>query len=151
MLIVIGSDHRGSLLKNQLVLEIVSLGFSVRDYGSYKNSKNPDYPDYAARVAKAIVKDNALGILLCGTGIGMCITANKFVGVRAALCYDEFTAKLAKERYNSNCICIGSDSKNYKEVVTTWLKTPFSNKAQFKRQLKQVESIREQKRNYQSS
>lgn len=141
MLIAVGSDHRGLLLKNQLVPELVSLGFFVRDYGTRKPDQ-ADYPDYAQRVAKAISKKEVdMGVLICGTGIGMCIAANKFVDVRAVVCYDEFTAKIAKEQYNANCLCVGTTNRDWKQIVLAWLQSTFQEKPRFIRQLEQIGTV----------
>ncbi len=108
MKIIIGCDHGGYGLKSQIIEHLTSQGIEVEDYGT--NSDKPvDYPDYAEKVAKAVAAGKApLGILICGTGIGMSIAANKVDGVRAALCDNCYSAQKAKEHNNANVICLGA-------------------------------------------
>jgi len=106
----IASDHAGKELK-QLVADFVRLkNYEVIDYGvSMESDKSVDYPDYAAILATDISSGKVeQGILICGTGIGMCITANKFPGVRAAIVTDEFTARMCRAHNDANVICLGS-------------------------------------------
>lgn len=130
MKIGIASDHAGKELK-QLVLDLVRLTDNdIIDYGVAADSnKSVDYPDYAAYLAQ----DIALGkldaaVAICGTGIGMSITANKFPGVRAAVVWDEFSARMAKAHNNANILCLGARSINHHracEMVKVWLNTTF--------------------------
>ena len=108
MKIIIGCDHGGYDLKLQIIEHLTTKGIEVEDYGT--NSDKPvDYPDYAEKVAKAVAAGKApLGILICGTGIGMSIAANKVDGVRAALCDNCYSAQKAKEHNNANVICLGA-------------------------------------------
>ena len=108
MKIIIGCDHGGYDLKLQIIEHLTTKGIEVEDYGT--NSENPvDYPDYAEKVAKAVVAGQApLGILICGTGIGMSIAANKVDGVRAALCDNCYSAQKAREHNDANIICLGA-------------------------------------------
>ena len=126
----IASDHAGKELK-QLVADFVRLkNFEVIDYGvSMESDKSVDYPDYAAILATDISSGKIeQGILICGTGIGMSITANKFPGVRAAIVTDEFTARMCKAHNDANVICLGSRVLNphrATEFVNIWLDTKF--------------------------
>ena len=139
MKVAIGSDHRGLQLKNLLVPELISLGFSVKDYGT-RSKKTCDYPDYAHRVAKAISKQEVdFGILICGTGIGMCIVANKHPNVRAVVCHDDFSTRLARELYDANCLCLAGIAN--KELVKIWVETKFSASQRFIRQLSKLKLI----------
>jgi ribose 5-phosphate isomerase B len=128
MKIAIASDHAGFELKQMINKFINELGFEVFDMGT-ASSCSVDYPDYAEIVAKAVsdgIYDK--GILICGTGIGMSIVANKFKNVRAALCNDLFTAKLSRLHNDSNILCMGAKIIGLglaKEIVKTWLNTPF--------------------------
>lgn len=107
MRIALASDHAGFTLKNTLVTHLKEKGFEVIDFGPNQLEK-VDYPDYARLVGHAIVnKQTDTGILVCGSGIGMSIAANKVKGIRAAMIYDEVTAKLAKEHNHANIITIG--------------------------------------------
>ncbi len=104
---VIASDHGGLELKNAIKRCLVSRGLSVRDFGT-DNGDSVDYPDFGEKVARAVSGGEAeRGILICGTGIGMSIVANKFPGVRAALVNDPFTARMAKEHNNANVLVMG--------------------------------------------
>jgi ribose 5-phosphate isomerase B len=106
MQIFLGSDHGGFALK-EFLKEKLGRTHKVRDFGC--GGESCDYPDFAEKVARAVAESNgkAVGILSCGTGIGMCIAANKFAGIRAAVVWDEFSAKMAREHNNANVICLG--------------------------------------------
>ena len=126
----IASDHAGTELK-KMILDFVSLmDCEVEDYGvSEGTDKSVDYPDYAEVLASDVSNGKLDGaIAICGTGIGMSITANKFPGIRATSAWDQFSSKMSRAHNNSNIICIGSRSLNYHravEIVRTWLETPF--------------------------
>lgn len=128
MNIVIGSDHGGFELKEELKAYLSELNISVADLGT-QNSESVDYPDYAAKVARSIENGSAdAGILVCGTGIGMCITANKFKGIRAAVLTNEFEAEMAKAHNNANVVCLGGrvlQMETAKKLVSIWLKTSY--------------------------
>lgn len=127
----IGADHAGKELK-QLVVEMLKLTeHQVIDYGVASDCKTSvDYPDYAAAVAQDVSTGKIdLGILVCGTGIGMQMTANKYPGVRAAVVWDELSAKMAKEHNNANILCLGARTTNHMraaDLVKIWLETPFA-------------------------
>lgn len=126
----IGADHAGKELK-QLVVEMLKLSeHTAVDYGVAADCKTSvDYPDYASAVAADVASGKLdCGILICGTGIGMQITANKYPGIRAAVAWDELSAKLAKEHNNVNILCLGARTTNHlraTELVKIWLETPF--------------------------
>ncbi|MCX7714478.1 MAG: ribose 5-phosphate isomerase B [Clostridia bacterium] len=106
-MIAIGSDHGGYELKNQIIDHLRSRGMEVKDFGIYSQD-SMDYPDIAKPVCKAVLSGEAeQGILICGTGIGISIAANKIKGIRAALCTDVFSAKMAKQHNNANILCLG--------------------------------------------
>lgn len=106
-MIVIGSDHGGYELKQAVAELLAERSLDFEDYGT-DGTDSVDYPDFAERVAKAVSTGKAeAGILICGTGIGMSISANKFSGVRAALVHDEFTAQMAREHNNANILVMG--------------------------------------------
>jgi ribose 5-phosphate isomerase B len=106
-MIAVGSDHGGLELKEVIKTALAARGLDVDDYGT-DNGDSVDYPDFAEKVAAAVSRgDIELGILVCGTGIGMSIVANKFPGVRAALATDEFMAQMAKEHNNANVLVLG--------------------------------------------
>ncbi|MFC1979020.1 ribose 5-phosphate isomerase B [Chloroflexota bacterium] len=107
MRIAIGSDHVGLKLKSAIISYLSEVGYSYDDFGAY-DTNSVDYPDIGRTVAKAVVeKKYDLGILICSTGVGMCITANKVKGIRAALCHDTFAAARAREHTDCNILCMG--------------------------------------------
>jgi len=104
--IALGSDHAGFELKNDLIVYLVEKGYELADMGP-DSADSVDYPDYAHKVATAVTVGNACcGILICGSGNGVCITANKHTGVRAALCWEPEISALAKQHNNANVICL---------------------------------------------
>lgn len=123
-MIAIGSDHGGVELKESVKSALAARGLVVDDYGT-ENGDSVDYPDFAIKVAGAVSRgDIELGILLCGTGIGMSIVANKFPGVRAALATDVFMAQMAKEHNNANVLVLGGrvlDADLAVDMVNVWL------------------------------
>lgn len=125
---VIGSDHGGLELKEAVKAVLTSRGMNVTDFGT-DNCGSVDYPDFAEKVAGAVSRgEAALGILVCGTGIGMSIVANKFPGVRAALATDEFMAQMAKEHNNANVLVLGGRVLSVdlaKKMVNVWLDAVF--------------------------
>jgi ribose 5-phosphate isomerase B len=128
MRIAVGSDHRGVNMRAKLVELLGRLGQQVVDVGSYDQSDD-DYPDVAAAVARKVANREAdRGILVCGTGLGMCIAANKVPGVRAAPCYDDLTAELSRRHIDLNVLCLSGDMLGERLVdrlVEVWLKTEF--------------------------
>ena len=130
MKICIGSDHGGYALKLELIEHLKARGFEVTDVGC-DSDKSCDYPVYAKAVTDIITEKKAdLGILVCGTGIGMSMAANKVEGVRAALCHDVFSAKATREHSNANILCMGArvvGAGLAEMIVDTFVDTPFSN------------------------
>ena len=128
MRVAIGSDHYGVRLRARLVELIKSMGEEVIDLGS-DSAEEVDYPDIAEAVARMVSRGEAQrGILICGTGLGMCIAANKFPGVRAAPCYDDLTAELSRRHNDLNVLCLSGDIVGEKladRLVEIWLRTPF--------------------------
>lgn len=129
MRVVIGSDHGGFEMKQDLVKYVKEMGLEVVDYGTH--SMDPvDYPDIALLIATAVQADpqRTLGIMVDGAGIGSAMTANKVPGVRAAACYDTFTAKNSREHNDANVLTLGGRVTGIglaREIVKTWLCTPF--------------------------
>lgn len=106
-MLAIGCDHGGFELKNHIIKHLTERGIEFKDFGTYTED-SVDYPDYAKLVCEAIQNGECEnGILVCGTGIGISIAANKHKGIRAALCSDVFSAKMTKEHNNANVICLG--------------------------------------------
>ncbi|WP_346939661.1 ribose 5-phosphate isomerase B [uncultured Clostridium sp.] len=107
MKIAIGSDHGGLRLKKEVIKHLEKKNIEVKDYGTYTED-SCDYPDFAEKVAEAVVaKEYGYGILICGTGIGISISANKIPGIRAALCSDTFSAHATREHNNANILAMG--------------------------------------------
>jgi len=105
--LIAGSDHAGLALKQELVAIAAELGFEVRDLGTH-TSDSTDYPDYAHQVAGAVAAREGIGLLVCGSGIGMSMVANRHRGVRAAVCTDVFSAHVAREHNDANVLCMGA-------------------------------------------
>jgi ribose 5-phosphate isomerase B len=103
----VGSDHAGLDLKRELLGVAAELGYEVVDLGTH-SSDSTDYPDYAHQVSSAVARGEGLGLLVCGTGLGMSMAANRHRGVRAALCGDMFSASMARKHNDANVICIGA-------------------------------------------
>lgn len=107
MKIALGSDHGGYNLKNEIISYLKENGYETKDFGTY-STESCDYPDYALKVAEAVAnKEFEFGILVCGTGIGISISANKVPGIRAALCSDTFSAHATREHNNANILALG--------------------------------------------
>ncbi|MCR5104528.1 MAG: ribose 5-phosphate isomerase B [Eubacterium sp.] len=130
MKICIGSDHGGYLLKQEVIAHLKERGFEVTDVGCY-SEESCDYPVYAKPVTDAIKDKSAdFGILICGTGIGMSMAANKEEGIRAALCHDVFSAQATREHNDANIICMGARVVGpglALMIIDKFLDTPFSN------------------------
>ena len=143
MKIGIASDHRGVQLKSRLAQLLQSLDCDVHDFGPFE-TQSVDYPDYAAQVSREVSNGNLdRGILICGTGIGMCITANKFSGVRAAPCHDSVTAVSSRLHNDANVICLSADQLSDQladQVIRIWLKTPFEE-GRHKRRLQKIADL----------
>jgi ribose 5-phosphate isomerase B len=129
MRLVIASDHGGLRLKNELVQLLQKAGHAVEDLGTHTEA-SCDYPDFAHAVANAVLAKSAeLGLLVCGTGVGMAISANRHAGVRAVVCSDTYTAKLSRSHNDANVLCIGErvvGSGLAWDIVTAFLAEPAS-------------------------
>jgi ribose 5-phosphate isomerase B len=128
MRLALGNDHRGLKLKQELIALVAERNDEYQDFGSY-DTNAVDYPDIAQKVAEAVVKGEVdRGILICATGLGMSIAANKIEGMRAALCYNTLTARLARQHNDANILCLGGELVGpwlAKEIVKTFLTTEF--------------------------
>ena len=128
MKISIGSDHRGLIQRKVIAEAIESVGHEVDDQGSF-SEESCDYPDIAAVVSEQVVSGKSdRGILVCGTGIGMSMAANKIDGIRAALCCDVQSAELSRQHNDANVLCLagsGFDEDQYKALVSAWLTAEF--------------------------
>ncbi len=147
MRVAIGSDHRGFHLKEKLATLLRAKGFEVEDEGTTAN-ESVDYPDYAVLVAKKVSEGSVdRGILVCGTGIGMAITANKFPGVRAAPCTDEITAEISRRHNDLNVLCLPADilsPRILERMVDVWMVTEFEG-GRHSRRVKKIHDL--EKRN----
>lgn len=136
MRVVIGSDHGGYSVKGDLVKLLTELGHEVADFGTH-SIEPVDYPDIACLVATAVSRDtNSVGIIIDGAGTGSAITANKVPGIRAAACYDTFTAKNSREHNNANVLTLGSRNTGIevlKDIVKVWLSTSFAGSRHYRR------------------
>lgn len=146
-MIAIGSDHGGYRLKKEIEKYLEEKNIEYKDFGS-QSEESVDYPDIAKAVAKAVqTKEYEQGILICRSGIGMSITANKFKGIRCALCHNEYTAKYARLHNNSNILAMGADDVTISEAVLIlrmWLATTFEG-GRHEERIKLIEEI--EKRN----
>lgn len=127
--VAIGSDHRGFPLKAFLSKHLASVGILVRDLGCQGETEKVDYPDYAALVCQDVVSGRAdWGILICGSGLGMSMAANKFRGIRAALCRDAKAGQMAREHNNANVLVLAADEtpeEEARQIVTHWMNASF--------------------------
>ncbi len=142
MKIALGADHGGFNYKNKIKEYLTSIGAEVVDVGTF-NADSCDYPEIAQKVGNLVVSGEVeKGILVCGTGIGMSIAANKIKGIRAALCSDTFSAKATREHNNSNVLCLGErviGEGLMLDIVKIWLETPFSNEERHLRRINSIE------------
>ena len=142
MRIAVGSDHRGFSIKSKIVDLLSQLGHDVVDAGP-QTGESVDYPDIASIVAGQVSKGEVeRGVLICGTGIGMCIAANKYPGVRAAPCHDDLTAEMSRRHNDLNVLCLSADMLGERlidRMIEIWLKTEFEGG----RHARRVEKIAE--------
>ncbi len=141
-MIAVGSDHGGYELKQEILKYLEKEGYEYRDYGSY-DEQAVDYPVYAKKVARAILDGEAeKGILICGTGIGISIAANRIPGIRAALCSDCFSAEATRLHNDANIVCMGGRVVGpglAVKIVDTFLKTDFSGEERHSRRIRMIE------------
>ena len=138
MKIIIGSDHGGYTLKEQVKDHLKN--HELEDLGT-SSEESCDYPDYAKKVAQKVAQTGAIGILICGTGIGMSIAANKIEGIRAALCYDEYTTRMAREHNDANILCMGARTTKEDDalkIVDIFISTKASSEERHKRRVSKL-------------
>jgi ribose 5-phosphate isomerase B len=151
MKIYIGSDHAGFELKEELKTFLESRDCDVEDKGAYEVNGDDDYPDFIFPVAKAVTKDidrgiDSRGIVIGGSGQGEAIVANKVNGIRAAVVYDEYSAKMSRKHNDANILSLGNRTltiSKAKDLVKLWLVTPFSNEERHKRRIEKIKAIEE--------
>ncbi len=141
-MIAIGSDHGGYELKKEIIAYLEDNNLEYKDYGTY-TPDSCDYPVYAKKVARAILSGECeKGILICGTGIGISITANKFKGIRAALCHDCFSAQATREHNDANIVAMGARVVGpglAVKIIDTFLNTEFSGDERHINRIRQIE------------
>lgn len=144
MRIAIGCDHGAFALKNKVIEHLEKQGHEVRDFGTY-STESCDYPDFAAAAARAVASGECQrGIVLCTTGIGVSITANKIDGIRCALLSDPVSARLTREHNDANMMALGAGFVGELlalEIVDTFLDTPFSNGERHKRRIEKLMAV----------
>jgi ribose 5-phosphate isomerase B len=145
MIVALGSDHGGFPLKGTIADAIRAAGHNVLDCGAMEHAPDDDYPDFASAVSQAVVDGRAQrGVLICGSGVGASIAANKFVGIRCALCHDTFSAHQGVEDDAMNVIALGArvvGPSLATELVTTFLRAEFSGAERHRRRLEKVRSF----------
>ena len=143
-MLAIGSDHGGYALKQAIMKHLEERGLAYKDYGTYSEA-SCDYPDFGRAVAQAVAAGEAeFGILICGTGIGISITANKVPGIRAALCGDCFSAEATRSHNDANVLALGARVVGEGlaiKIVDTFLDTPFSNDERHIRRIQKIEGL----------
>ncbi len=142
-----GTDHNGLELKQTLKDFLERLGYDVVDEGNTKLNPEDDFPVFAGRVVSAMLASDEAdpkGILICGSGQGMCMAANRFKGIRAALCWNTKEAHAARNDDNSNILCLSSRSTSNAKaeaIVSVWLSTAFAGASRFNRRLKELDQL----------
>ena len=146
MKIAIGNDHSALAMKAEVIPFLESLGHEVIDFGTY-TLESCDYPVYGKKVAEAVQSHEAdCGVLICGTGVGMSLVANKYKGIRCALCSEPLSARLTKEHNNSNIIAFGArvvGPEMAKMILTEYLNAEFTNEERHLRRLEMIREIEE--------
>ncbi|MDF1617110.1 ribose 5-phosphate isomerase B [Petrocella sp. FN5] len=141
-MIAIGCDHGGYALKQEIIQAFDSKGISYIDFGTH-DEEAVDYPDYAKQVCRYVLEhEKAQGILICGTGIGISIAANRHKGIRAALCHDCFSAEATKLHNSANVLCLGGRVVGpglALKIVDTFINTDFSNEERHRRRVEKIE------------
>ena len=147
MKVIIGCDHAGFTYKISLKEILLQRGFDVIDVGAMKEINEDDYPDYAAKVATCVLENEASrGILICGSSVGVSIAANKFKGIRAAVCHDTYSAHQSVEHDAANILCIGArviGIELAKDILFSFLNAQFSNEERHIRRLQKINAIEE--------
>jgi ribose 5-phosphate isomerase B len=143
MKIAVASDHRGVNIRSRILEIVRGMGHDAVDHGA-NGEESVDYPDFAAKVAESVAShESDRGILICGTGIGMCIVANKFDGIRAAPVHDDISAALSRQHNDLNVLCLSADlisEQALDRIIETWLKTEFEG-GRHARRLEKVSKI----------
>ena len=145
MIVAVGADHAGFALKVELVGWLKEAGHQVNDLGAFNLDPDDDYPDFAVAVANSVSSGQAeRGIVVCGSGVGACITANKVKGIRACLCHDTYSARQGVEHDDMNVICIGGriiGIELAKAVLQAYLRAGFIPEPRFQRRLEKIMKV----------
>lgn len=148
MKIFLGTDHNGFELKQKLSDYLHTRGYEVYEDTTQKRNPEDDFPEFAAKTVKALQGTNdpeARAILICGSGQGMCMAANRFKGIRASLAWNQSEARAARNDDDSNVLCLAAremtDFDELAAIVEVWLKTPFLGAARFARRIKQLDEL----------
>ena len=145
MRIAIGADHAGYPLNERVIEELRSAGHELLDFGTHDGSIPDDYPDYARQVGKAVQSGSSeIGILICGSGVGAAVAANKLRGIRAALCGDTYSAHQSREHDDCNVLCVGARVTGIElamEIVQAFVNARFTGEERHKRRLAKVEEL----------
>jgi len=140
-LIDVGADHRGFHLKEKVVEFLRGMNYEVKDLGAKIYDKDDDYNEISVELAEKVVRENTKGILLCGSGVGVCLAANKVLGIRAALCTSPKQARLAREDSDANVLCLATDlvgEEDNLEIAKTFLETVFASEERFIRRINKI-------------
>ncbi len=144
-MIYVASDHAGWHLKNKIIEWLEASEYTVEDLGPKELVKGDDYPDFAKKLSKKVqLNGGSKGILICDTGIGMSITANRFAGIRAALVLNEFMARRAREHNNANVLVLGAELNSFDElerIMNAFLNTDFSGEERHMRRIEKIEDL----------
>ena len=147
MRIAIGADHGGYPLNEQVIEELRENGHELTDFGTHDGSIPDDYPDYAAKVGEAVQSGAAeIGILICGSGVGAAVAANKLRGIRAALCGDTYSAHQSREHDDCNVLCLGARITGVElalDIVRAFVAARFTGEERHRRRLAKIEKLEE--------
>jgi RpiB/LacA/LacB family sugar-phosphate isomerase len=147
MRIAVGADHAGVPLNERVIAELNRLGHEVVDVGTHDSSRPDDYPDYALKVADKVLHDRCeRGILVCGSGVGVTVAANKIVGIRAGMCHDTYSAHQGVEHDNINVLCLGARIIGVElalELVRVFIAANFTGEERHRRRLAKINEIEE--------
>ncbi|MBI2328526.1 MAG: ribose 5-phosphate isomerase B [Chloroflexi bacterium] len=146
--VAVGADHGGFTLKNELIARL-STRYDILDLGAHRFDSDDDYPDFAEKVSQAVISGKAgRGLLVCGSGVGACIAANKVPGIRAGLCHDTYSARQGVEHDDMNVLCLGARIVGVElalELVTNFLEANFTHEQPYQRRLEKIMALERKK------
>jgi ribose 5-phosphate isomerase B len=149
MRIAIGADHGGYPLNERVIKELDAAGHEILDFGTHVGSRPDDYPDYAIKVGQAVRDNQAdIGLLICGSGVGASVAANKLTGIRAALCGDTYSAHQSREHDDCNVLCLGARVTGEElalEIVRAFVAARFTGEERHRRRLQKVAEIEKER------